>query len=98
MTSRCFKGLVSSTDFGPLCREHGGKSSKRKARDQKVAGLKAQLYDLLSRPLIASGVSTRYITSGSKPIAEDLLEGNCKSYAFFDGFASWELIFDVGSP
>ncbi|KAH9478349.1 ATP-dependent RNA helicase MAK5 [Psilocybe cubensis] len=48
---------------------------KRKAKDQKMAAMKAELKHLLSQPLIAKGVSTRYITSGSKPIVDDLLAG-----------------------
>ncbi|KAA1472454.1 DEAD-domain-containing protein [Dentipellis sp. KUC8613] len=49
--------------------------SKIKARNAKVAGLKAELKELLSQPLVARGVSTRYITSGSRPIVDDILAG-----------------------
>lgn len=41
----------------------------------QAAALKAELKEMLSRPLIARGVSTRYITSGSRPIADDILAG-----------------------
>ncbi|KAL1949173.1 hypothetical protein VTO73DRAFT_10979 [Trametes versicolor] len=48
---------------------------KRKARAAKTAGLKAQLKEMLAQPLVARGVSTRYITSGVHSIADDLLAG-----------------------
>lgn len=38
---------------------------------------------MLSRPLIARGVSTRYITSGSRPIADDIIAGKGESGWFF---------------
>jgi hypothetical protein len=44
-----------------------------------MAALKAELRDLLSEPLVAKGISTRYITSGSAPIVDDLLAGECES-------------------
>ncbi|KAJ7634913.1 ATP-dependent RNA helicase [Roridomyces roridus] len=50
-------------------------NQKRKAKDAKNARLKAELKKLLSQPLVARGVSTRYITSGSTPIVDDLLAG-----------------------
>ncbi|KAI6000111.1 ATP-dependent RNA helicase [Pisolithus marmoratus] len=48
---------------------------KRRA-ETKTASLKAELRELLSKPLLARGASTKYITFGSRPIADDLLEGN----------------------
>jgi len=48
---------------------------KRKAAEAKMAGLKAELRRLLAQPLVAQGVSTRYITSGSVSIADDMLAG-----------------------
>jgi ATP-dependent RNA helicase DDX24/MAK5 len=53
-------------------------NQKRKAKDLKNASLKAELKRLLAQPLVARGVSTRYITSGSRPIVDDLLAGDCK--------------------
>ncbi|KAG8216686.1 ATP-dependent RNA helicase [Butyriboletus roseoflavus] len=47
----------------------------RKRTNIHTAALKAELKEMLSRPLIARGVSTRYITSGSRPIADDILAG-----------------------
>ncbi|KAH0835852.1 ATP-dependent RNA helicase [Lanmaoa asiatica] len=48
---------------------------QRKRASVQIAALKAELKEMLSRPLIARGVSTRYITSGSRPIADDILAG-----------------------
>jgi ATP-dependent RNA helicase DDX24/MAK5 len=58
--------------------EDESKPSKyqRKREDGKTATLKAELKEMLSRPLLARGVSTRYITSGSRPIADDIIAGN----------------------
>ena len=46
-----------------------------------MASMKAELKQLLSQPLIARGTSTRYITSGSRLIVDDLLAGNRESYS-----------------
>jgi ATP-dependent RNA helicase DDX24/MAK5 len=53
--------------------------TKHKAKSQhaKTSALKAELKQLLSQPLIAKGISTRYITSGSRPIVDDLIAGEC---------------------
>lgn len=48
---------------------------ERKARDAKAAGLRAELKELLTQPLVARGVMTSYITSGSTPIVDDILAG-----------------------
>ncbi|KAH9855369.1 DEAD-domain-containing protein [Lenzites betulinus] len=54
----------------------GGPSKhKRKALATKTAGLKAELKAMLAQPLVARGLSTRYITSGAHSIADDLLAG-----------------------
>lgn len=47
----------------------------RKSNDAKTASLKSELKHLLSQPLIALGISAKYITSGSRPIADDLIAG-----------------------
>lgn len=49
---------------------------QRKASNAKTAALKAELKELLAQPLIARGVSTRYITSGSRPIVDDVMAGD----------------------
>lgn len=51
---------------------------KLKAKNAKVAAMKAELKAMLAQPLIAKGISTRYITSGSRPIVDDLIAGECK--------------------
>jgi ATP-dependent RNA helicase DDX24/MAK5 len=48
---------------------------QRKTEESKTFALKAQLKDMLAQPLVARGISTRYITSGSRPIVDDLLSG-----------------------
>ncbi|KZS98247.1 DEAD-domain-containing protein [Sistotremastrum niveocremeum HHB9708] len=45
-------------------------------KDYRLMALKAELRELLTRPLLARGVSAKYITSGSKSIADSLLLGN----------------------
>ena len=37
--------------------------------------MKAELRRMISKPLVARGISTRYITSGSRSIVDDLLAG-----------------------
>ncbi|KAF8814834.1 P-loop containing nucleoside triphosphate hydrolase protein, partial [Phlegmacium glaucopus] len=51
-------------------------NQKCKAKDRAMTNMKAELKHLLSQPLIARGISTRYITSGSRLIVDDLLAGN----------------------
>lgn len=58
---------------------------KRKAKNAKNAALKSELKQLLSQPLLARGVSTRYITGGSRPIVDDLIAGECKKGCFLFG-------------
>ncbi|EMD35512.1 hypothetical protein CERSUDRAFT_139322 [Gelatoporia subvermispora B] len=48
---------------------------KSKAAEAKTAALKAELKELLAQPLVARGISTRYITSGSRSIADEMLAG-----------------------
>ncbi|ESK91975.1 atp-dependent rna helicase mak5 [Moniliophthora roreri MCA 2997] len=43
-------------------------------QDAKLASMKAELKRLLSQPLLARGASMRYITSGSNPLVEELLQ------------------------
>lgn len=49
---------------------------RKKKADAKIAVLKAKLRELMSQPLLSRGVSTRYITSGSRPIADDIISGD----------------------
>ncbi|EKM58046.1 uncharacterized protein PHACADRAFT_182435 [Phanerochaete carnosa HHB-10118-sp] len=48
---------------------------QRKTANAKTAALKAELKELLAQPLVARGVSTRYITSGSRSIVDDMIKG-----------------------
>jgi hypothetical protein len=43
--------------------------------DAKVRKLKENLKQLLAQPLVAKGISTKYITSGTRPIVDDLIAG-----------------------
>ncbi|EJD52980.1 DEAD-domain-containing protein [Auricularia subglabra TFB-10046 SS5] len=54
--------------------ERAGKSRRKKANAQTNA-LKAQLKALLAQPVVARGVSARYITSGSRSVAHELVTG-----------------------
>lgn len=50
---------------------------KRKGQNLQLAAMKAKLREMLSQPLIARGISTAFITSGSHRIVDDLLAGDC---------------------
>jgi len=63
------------SDFISDADEENPAKQRRKAKNAKNAALKAELNRLLSQPLIARGVSTRYITGGSRPIVDDLIGG-----------------------
>ncbi|KAG1776796.1 ATP-dependent RNA helicase [Suillus placidus] len=49
---------------------------QKRNNDAKMAVLKAKLKELMSQPLLSRGVSMRYITSGSRPIADDIISGD----------------------
>lgn len=52
----------------------GGKSARQvKSKDKNVAALRAQLNELIKTPLRARGISSKYITSGSRDFLETLL-------------------------
>ena len=55
-----------------------GADRKSKVRESGLARLKADLKELLNQPLVARGVSTRYITYGSRPVAPAILAGECE--------------------
>lgn len=59
-------------------RKGGPTKHQRKNASVKTAALKAELKQLLAQPLVARGVSTRYITSGSRPIVDDVISGTCE--------------------
>jgi len=58
--------------------EDEGRPTKhvQKKANGKTAALKAELKALLAQPLVAKGVSTRFVTSGSRPIAADVVAGD----------------------
>ncbi|KZV78692.1 DEAD-domain-containing protein [Exidia glandulosa HHB12029] len=56
--------------------ERGAQKSRRKKRKVQEGALKAELKALLAQPVMARGVSAKYITSGSRPIAHDMLTGD----------------------
>ena len=58
-----------------------GAQSKRQLKNAgaKTAALKAELKAMLAQPLVARGVSTRYITSGTVSIADEMIAGECAS-------------------
>lgn len=56
--------------------ESNSSKHRKKRADAKIAVLKAKLRELMSQPLLSRGVSTRYITSGSRPIADDIISGD----------------------
>jgi ATP-dependent RNA helicase DDX24/MAK5 len=62
--------LSESTD------ENNSSKHQKKNNDTKMAVLKAKLKELMRQPLLSRGVSTRYITSGSRPIADDIISGD----------------------
>lgn len=53
-------------------------SQRLKAKTAKLNAMKAELKRLLAQPLVARGVSTKYITSGSRPIVDDIVRGECE--------------------
>jgi ATP-dependent RNA helicase DDX24/MAK5 len=70
-----FDFISDSDDEGKISNQ------KRRAKNSAMASMKVELKHLLSQPLIARGISTRYITSGSRLVVDDLLAGNRESYS-----------------
>jgi hypothetical protein len=66
--------MSSESNIHRIHRMVDGSNSKGKNGGQ-IKALKSQLSDLLSQPLIARGISAKFITSGSRPIVNDLLRG-----------------------
>ncbi|KAG1877058.1 DEAD-domain-containing protein [Suillus tomentosus] len=56
--------------------ESNPSKARKKNNDAKMAVLKAKLKELMAQPLLSRGVSMRYITSGSRPIADDIISGD----------------------
>lgn len=49
----------------------GGPANKK--RSAKLLVQRAQMKELLAQPLVARGISMKYLTSGSKSVVDDLL-------------------------
>jgi ATP-dependent RNA helicase DDX24/MAK5 len=58
---------------------NGPTKRQQKAAFAKIKNQKLQLKQLLAQPLLAQGISKRYITSGSNPIVHELLAGESES-------------------
>jgi ATP-dependent RNA helicase DDX24/MAK5 len=65
----CFSADIAAHTL----REENKKSPRAKKNSAKVQQLKSELKGLLSEPLIARGISRKYITSGSRAIADDII-------------------------
>lgn len=50
--------------------------NKNKGGSAKLKALKSDLAELLHQPILAHGISAKFITSGSRPIVDDLLRGD----------------------
>jgi hypothetical protein len=74
---RTFQRDRSST-LAHIHRLLGNEGKNEKVYDLKVKVLKQRLQDLLAQPLMARGVSAKFITSGSRSIADDLIHGRSK--------------------
>ncbi|KAJ4473034.1 ATP-dependent RNA helicase [Lentinula aciculospora] len=64
------------SDFASDSDGENSMKPQRKADQAKTAVMKAQLKQMLAQPLIARGISAKYITSGSHPIIEELISGD----------------------
>ena len=75
--SSSYADHTSSSDEGdaPVPGKH-----HRKSADAKTTSLRAELKALLAQPLLARGVSTRYVTSGSRAIVDDFIAGQGTSH------------------
>lgn len=71
--------IALDSDFDSGDEGEALKGRERKAQEVKVAGMRTELRHMLAQPLLAQGVSTRYITSGAHPIAEEMVAGECAS-------------------
>ena len=54
----------------------------KKHQEGKVQGLKQELKRMLATPIMSRGVSAKFITSGSRPIINDLLAGQSEFRSF----------------
>ena len=59
--------------------DNRGSRGNAKSNHIKVANLKNELRALMAQPLVARGISQKYITSGSRKIVDDLVQGKRES-------------------
>ncbi|TFK73479.1 DEAD-domain-containing protein [Pluteus cervinus] len=64
------------SDFYNESDEEKPSNNRQRSTAAKNSALKLELKKLLAQPLIVKGVSPKYITSGSRPIVDDILAGN----------------------
>ena len=64
MKSSRYHILLPHTYLTSSARDSTTQDQKRKERAGRISQMKAQLHDLLSRPVVARGISMKYITSG----------------------------------
>lgn len=53
-------------------------SSSKQKSSPKLLSLRTQMKSLLAQPLMAQGISTKYLTSGSTNVVDDLIHGSSK--------------------
>jgi len=70
-----FRGFQTKRPFSDS--QEGANGRTRGKQDVATAALKNELKQLLSQPLLARGISAKYITSGARSVADDLMHGKC---------------------
>jgi len=68
--------LELGSDFQSDADEDAPRATRQRSKDARVAGLKTELKQALSQPVVVRGVSAKYITSDSRPVVDDLIEGD----------------------
>ncbi|PFH50638.1 hypothetical protein AMATHDRAFT_144681 [Amanita thiersii Skay4041] len=89
-------GVELDSDMECVLEDDKPSAKNQKVQDGKTAALKAQLRQLLSQPLLAKGISVRYITSGTRPIVDDLLAGEYNENMI--GFKKAEAGIELNKP
>lgn len=70
----------SCSDFGDGRDSDDDRSKKAggKIHSAKVSAMKAELRSMIAQPLVARGISVKYLTSGSRSIVDDLISAHGK--------------------
>ena len=58
------------------------KENKNKGGSSKLKAHRANLVELLHLPILARGISAKFITSGSRPVVDDLLRGDSTFHCY----------------